>query len=292
MGRPRAAVCAIAKDEGLYLHEWIAYHRLIGFDEILVYDNDSTDGQTELLDELAGHGLVTRVPWTVPPDDVPQFTAYVDGLRRLGPDFGWAAFIDLDEFVVLPRHDSIQDFLEEFAWLDAIGVNWKNFGSSGLTRYEDAPVIDRFRRCSLPEYGRNHKVKPLARTSVIARPGKPHTPKVFPPARYLDVTGTQIRDGKSEAVHHETIRLNHYYTKSQEEWAWKAARGRGGKPASLPELKHWYPDFESRDRNEDEERDIVRRLPELLEQMRRIKPVTEVARPRPLALSEPGDETV
>ena len=58
---------AIAKDEGVYLHEWIAYHRLVGFDEVLVYDHESTDGSTELLAELAGRGMVTPVPWSVAP---------------------------------------------------------------------------------------------------------------------------------------------------------------------------------------------------------------------------------
>jgi hypothetical protein len=200
-------------------------------------------------------------------------------LERLGPDFGWVAFIDLDEFVVLPRHESIHDFIDEFATMDAIGINWKNFGSSGHERYDPAPVIERFQRCSARGYGRNNKVKPFARTSVITRPGRPHTPKLQAPAKYLDITGEKIRGGRTRVVHHDTIRLNHYYTKSQEEWTWKAARGRGGKPASLPERKHWYPEFEPRDRNEDVEVDIVKRLPALRGLMDETRPTVSVDLP-------------
>ena len=112
--RPRAAIIAVAKNEGVYLHEWIAYHKVIGFDDVLVYDNDSTDGSSEMLAELAGHGLVTPIPWHVEPDVAPQTSAYRDGLERLGEDYGWVAFIDLDEFIVIPRHDTIGDFLAEF----------------------------------------------------------------------------------------------------------------------------------------------------------------------------------
>ena len=68
---------AIAKDEGVYLHEWIAYHRLVGFDEVLVYDHESTDGSTELLAELAGRGMVTPVPW----ERRPRCLASDDGLH-------------------------------------------------------------------------------------------------------------------------------------------------------------------------------------------------------------------
>src|SRR3954453_16875073 len=89
-GRPRAAVVACAKNEGIYLHEWVAYHTLIGFDQVFVYDNESTDGSDKLLKELEGHGLVTAVtPWAVPADVSPQTAAYLDALQRVGEDWGW-----------------------------------------------------------------------------------------------------------------------------------------------------------------------------------------------------------
>jgi hypothetical protein len=277
--RPRAAVVACAKNEGVYLHEWIAYHKVIGFDQVFVYDNESTDGSGELLRQLEEHGLVTAVtPWAVAPDVSPQTAAYRDALDRLGEDWGWIGFIDLDEFFVLPRHERIQDLLEQFDGHDALGVNWKNFGSSGHERYSPDLVIDRFRRCSAPTYGRNARVKVLAPTKVLAAPGV-HKPKLKKPARFVDVTGQKVLDGRSQAVNHDVIRLNHYYTKSLEEWQWKATRGRGGKPESVGERKHWYPDFEVRDRNEDKEVDIVKRLPALRELMERTKPTAEVTLP-------------
>ena len=133
--RPGTAIVVVAKNEGVYLHEWLAYHKLLGFDEILIYDNDSTDGSTELLGELRGHELATPTEWHVEADVSPQIAGYTHALERLGPDFGWVAFIDLDEFLVLPQHETIGDFVADFERPDALGINWKNFGSSGLADY-------------------------------------------------------------------------------------------------------------------------------------------------------------
>ena len=43
----------MAKDEGPYLLEWVAYHHLLGFTDILFLTNDCSDGTDEMLDALA-----------------------------------------------------------------------------------------------------------------------------------------------------------------------------------------------------------------------------------------------
>ena len=40
------------KDEGPDVLEWVCYQRAVGFDEVLVYTNDCTDGSDDLLDAL------------------------------------------------------------------------------------------------------------------------------------------------------------------------------------------------------------------------------------------------
>ncbi len=40
----KSVLVAIAKNEAPYFLEWIIYHKyIVGFDEIVIYDNDSTD---------------------------------------------------------------------------------------------------------------------------------------------------------------------------------------------------------------------------------------------------------
>ena len=101
----------------------------------------------------------------------------------------------------------------------------------------------------------------------------------FDSGHAVDVMKRPLDTWLSETYVQSRLRINHYYTKSVEEWKWKAARGRGGKPESLGERKHWYPDFEVRDRNEDEEVDIVRRLPDLRDLIERTPVKVEVDLP-------------
>src|ERR1700760_320228 len=56
-------VCAIVKDERPYLIEWVAYYRLLGFDRMIFYNNDSSDGTGRLLDAMAEMGLVEHRLW-------------------------------------------------------------------------------------------------------------------------------------------------------------------------------------------------------------------------------------
>jgi hypothetical protein len=42
-------ICALAKDEALYIEEWIAFHFLLGASEILIFVNESTDNVRDIL---------------------------------------------------------------------------------------------------------------------------------------------------------------------------------------------------------------------------------------------------
>lgn len=37
----KIALCCIVKDENEYIDEWVNHHKNIGFDQIIIYDNNS-----------------------------------------------------------------------------------------------------------------------------------------------------------------------------------------------------------------------------------------------------------
>jgi hypothetical protein len=224
-----------------------------------------------VLARLAERELAEPTPWTAPPGTKPQWLAYEDGLSRLRGEADWVALIDLDEFVVLPRHRSVQDFLAEHADLDAIAVNWKMFGSSGHERHEPGLVMERFTRCAPRKFSGNRSIKTLARVDAIVTP-RVHTCQFRDGVRYQTVAGEEIAPGagRSRSVSHDAIRINHYFTRSHEEWQAKSARGRGAKPADHP-LKHRKEsEFERNDRNEEEDLVILERAAEVRALVRRL----------------------
>ena len=57
------------KNEGAFLLEWIAYHKLIGFTDIVILSNDCEDGSAIMLDHLSKPGEITHVRNDGPYDD-------------------------------------------------------------------------------------------------------------------------------------------------------------------------------------------------------------------------------
>ena len=47
---------ATVKNEGPYLWEWVAYHKSIGFDNIVIFQNDSNDMTHGILHEMRSAG--------------------------------------------------------------------------------------------------------------------------------------------------------------------------------------------------------------------------------------------
>ena len=57
------------KNEGAFLLEWIAYHKIIGFTDIVILSNDCEDGSDEMLDHLSKSGEIIHLRNDGPYDD-------------------------------------------------------------------------------------------------------------------------------------------------------------------------------------------------------------------------------
>ncbi len=57
----RILCTTVMRNEAPFILEWLAYHRLIGVSDFLIYSNDCDDGTDVMLDHLQSMGLVTHL---------------------------------------------------------------------------------------------------------------------------------------------------------------------------------------------------------------------------------------
>ncbi len=141
--RYNVSLCAIFRDEAKYLKEWVEFHKIVGVEHFYLYNNFSTDNYLEILEPYIQRNEVTLVDWEIPQG---QMAAYQDCVEKNQDDAEWIGFIDLDEFVVPNKFDTIGQFLEPFKKnRPVVIVYWKMFGSAGkITRAEDGLVVEDF----------------------------------------------------------------------------------------------------------------------------------------------------
>lgn len=243
----RILLVATMRNEGPFLLEWLGYHRTIGFTDVVVCTNDCVDGSPALLDRLQALGLVTHLSHEVGPREKAQLAAYAlaETLPALS-EADWAMVLDADEFLNVHVGDGrVTDLIDAVPDATAFLVNWRLFGHSGHERHAPGLVTERFTRAALPGDGVNLPYKTLFR-KIDAYGCKllPHQPRFaaperWPELRYVDGAGRPLphhffdesRDDflQSEpgSVSWALAQVNHYNTRSREDYLVKHRRGGG-----------------------------------------------------------------
>jgi glycosyltransferase involved in cell wall biosynthesis len=225
MEQQSIALCGIVRNEIRSIVEWLAYNKALGFTDIVIYDNDSTDGTGEVLQALDDAGELMRLEWPHSVGERPQRLAYEHMRKYSSAD--WIAFFDADEFLHLREDDTIAGFLQRFEpEVSAIAVNWIVFSSGGEQRYRPLPVIERFTTALRPRAALNMSVKAIGRRAALSGTGI-HRVAVAE-GRYVTPSGKDVdfrtlRSTRSADV--EVAALHHYTVKSLEEWEEKRQRG-------------------------------------------------------------------
>ena len=228
-GRDYLAACTIYRDDADYLAEWIEFHRLVGVERFVLYDNGSTDHHLEVLAPYLEEGIVTRHEWPGPflgHKGRPRalFTAFEHCVGAHREDARWIAFLDIDEFLFSPAGAQLPDVLREYERFPGVVVSRAEFGPSGHQKKPDGLVIesyverlqlkpdDRAPYKSIVEPG--HITRCLSAHCFRFRDGTPVDEELRPvdPLRYMD----------RKPVVWERLRIHHYFSRSEEERIRKA----------------------------------------------------------------------
>jgi hypothetical protein len=222
------SICAIYRDEGPYLQEWLEFHRLAGVECFFLYDNGSKDAHRQVLAPYVEEGIVTLHDWLVFPGQGP---AYTHSLRHHVDDARWIAFVDLDEFLFSPTGRPLPEILSAYEQWPAVGVNRATFAMCGHKTRPSGLVLENY-VTRLPNRGENsdRSLKSIVDPRRTVQYLSPHHFSYKDDAQAVDENENPIESIRTVALSHERLRVNHYWTKSEEEARFKFAKpwaGRG-----------------------------------------------------------------
>ena len=228
-----SAVCTLMLGEDKYVDEWVEYYLFgLKFDRIYIYDNSEHNVLKYLETKYPNVFIIHSGEASPPPGQargmraIPVYNDWLSKNRAL-PDnerVRWCAFVDADEFIVLKKHNSINHFLREYCKEGGVSINWYIYGDSKLTAYSPEPVTKRF-------VWREAKVNQHVRTIVVCDDVESYTEihgvGNFKPGKNKKDTNGKIvvgpfnPDGPTDIIY-----INHYFTKTKEEFNIKKNRGK------------------------------------------------------------------
>jgi Glycosyl transferase family 2 len=273
VGRTKRAVLSCMRNEGIWLLEWVAYHRTIGFDKIIVASNNCYDGTDKMLDRLMELGELVHISNEVPHNTPPQEAGCRLALAHAEmQDVEWVLHIDADEFLYVDCGGGhVNDLLQAVGPADVISVSWRMFGSSGLRYWNGGSVLSRFTRTegwlSRPRAMQKCFFRPeLFRTAFAHMPKEPvvseirmkNTAGMSGPTECLFIpTRTRNQEGGKRFVTWRNADIHHYAIRSLDVFLLKNVRGDGLGKAHSKYLQGSFF-WSGAERNEVEHRGILR----------------------------------
>lgn len=247
-GRTGLSIAAIVRNEAVHIGEWAHFHARAGVSRFIIYDNGCNDNTIAILRDVLPVGQLIIVPWAQTLSDARmgreihnQVLAYAHAASNFGGDCRWMAFIDIDEFMVPTRANSLPEALSHLSAARSVSLPWHMFGRSGhITPPEGGVLRNYLRRAKDPMSDtrgiRAFKciVDPCHLTAL-----RVHSMDVDGSADSVNDCGrpaTPAQRDKPDFYSAEHIQLNHYYTRSELELAAKISRG--------PNLRAKSPEYE------------------------------------------------
>jgi hypothetical protein len=276
MKRCKLAVCAIVRNEELYLEEWIRFCRLVGVERFYIYLDYCTDNTEAVLQKISEEDIFT-IQWTEDQysqywapvacefGKTPQLTSFNHWIKNFAHESEWVAFIDPDEYMYHSVLDDLRSLLDMVPKIgSALWLQWYIFGRNGHVKRPNGLTIENYTRCGhlgkpYP-FGTQGKIIARSETLDYFGPKGSHN-AVFKTGSAFTLEGYEIPWANNPNYRiFPQLRCNHYYNRSEEEAMAKLRRGdRNAFGKHVPDWKR----MELYNVNDVEDKTILRFLPAL-----------------------------
>lgn len=226
-----SSVILLIKHENRYLKEWIDWHLQLGFDHIYIYDNGTDEKVIEVVEKYDAdiQKKITVTDWSGHHNHIQQ-DAYNHFMENFKTETRWGLFIDSDEFLRFTDGVTINvnEFLKGYEDYTEVWGYEVEFNANGQEKYENAPVRERFTKQVDTREGFYWKnfIQVNRIDSFLMH------------YAYYDERKHQMF--KNEQSNQDLFVIEHYYTKSWEEWQWKIKERGGADPCYHKALKEFF----------------------------------------------------
>jgi len=236
----KVALFCIIRNEHNYVKEYVEHYLNLGFTNIYFIDNSSNDHLDDIINDMNVKDKVFIINIRNKEPFKNNFGDYCTNLYTSLYNiyyfkYDWLAFFDLDEFLILNKDNNIKEYLSRdmFKNIDQIHINWLVFDDNDQLYYSPQPLIKRFNRVSKKYYDLYgeyaHGVKSIIRTNLNLHFVSQHTAVSNTDDKLITCDNDGFRYNEYYSTHKyltiEYAQLNHYMTKSTEEYLNKNIHG-------------------------------------------------------------------
>ena len=231
----------LARENILFLKEWVFYHIELGVEHFYLYDNTGSKGRNGSTREANRYGIpfaditarmsdedvqdvmkeileeiperVTYVKWT--PENAKGKIVYgwndalSDYIKNYGNESEWTCFMDMDEFLFSVEGKNLKDIVEKYseAGIGDIRLRQKKFEDRFYNLDKYVTKIDKcIEGLNTTGYGTKH----IIQTDLV---------DIAPPSekkKKWNMHTIPVKNGKGDWINMKELRFNHYNTNEKQ----------------------------------------------------------------------------
>lgn len=223
-------VLTFAKNEDRYIVEFVKHYLKLGFDKIIIVDNNDKPTLDNILSEFIKQGTVELLDFR---GDKNATLCVREVFLNTGI-YKWCGVFDCDEFLELNIYDNIKDFLSDVKE-NCVVFNWLFFSADNNLNYINKPLKERFTKPVSPilYFKDNVFVKSIVRGGDCWKNANyfgTHIPFYMnnKEKNIYNIGGVKTEDNITHQIfpfQYKHGYVKHYYSKSHEEFLEKKKRG-------------------------------------------------------------------